>query len=98
MIDLVPLDKLLSRVVDNRGKTCPTAENGLPLIATNCVKNDGLFPTLEKAQHGSKETYHQWFRGHPEPGDLIFVTKGAPGQGCLAPEPVNFCIAQDMVA
>ena len=34
----------------------------------------------------------------PEPDDLIFVTKGAPGQVCLAPDPVNFCIAQDMVA
>lgn len=32
------------------------------------------------------------------PGDLIFVTKGSPGRVCLAPDPVNFCIAQDMVA
>lgn len=98
MIDLVPLDRLLSRVIDNRGKTCPTAENGMPLIATNCVKNEGLFPTLERVRYVSDETYRQWFRGHPEPGDLIFVTKGEPGQVCLAPEPVNFCIAQDMVA
>jgi type I restriction enzyme, S subunit len=98
MIDLVPLDKLLSVVIDNRGKTCPTAESGLPLIATNCVKNATLFPTLEKVRYVSDKTYRQWFRGHPEPGDLIFVTKGAPGQVCVAPEPVNFCIAQDMVA
>jgi restriction endonuclease S subunit len=98
MIDFVPLDKLLSRVVDNRGKTCPTAESGLPLIATNCVKNGRLFPILEKVRYVSDDTYRQWFRGHPEPDDLIFVTKGAPGQLCLAPDPINFCIAQDMVA
>jgi len=46
----------------------------------------------------SEETYTSWFRAHPEPGDLIFVTKGSPGQVCLAPDPVDFCIAQDMVA
>jgi type I restriction enzyme S subunit len=44
------------------------------------------------------ETYHNWFRGHPKPGDIIFVTKGSPGRVCLAPNPVDFCIAQDMVA
>ncbi|MEV5347408.1 restriction endonuclease subunit S [Streptomyces achromogenes] len=46
----------------------------------------------------SQDTYDNWFRGHPEPGDLIFVCKGSPGRVCLAPEDVNFCIAQDMVA
>ena len=96
--NLVSLVTLLSAVIDNRGKTCPTAESGLPLIATNCVKNDTLFPVLEKVRYVSDEVYRHWFRGHPQPGDLIFVTKGAPGQVCLAPDPVNFCIAQDMLA
>lgn len=39
-----------------------------------------------------------WFRAHPEPGDILFVTKGTPGRTCLVPDPVDFCIAQDMVA
>jgi type I restriction enzyme S subunit len=90
--------ELLSNIVDNRGRTCPTAEQGIPLIATNCVKNDGLYPTWEKLRYVSKETYDEWFRGHPEPGDLLFVCKGSPGNVCWVPEPVPFCIAQDMVA
>jgi type I restriction enzyme S subunit len=90
--------ELLSNVVDNRGKTCPVSEEGLPLIATNCVKNDTLYPVFEKVRRIDQETYENWFRGHPEPGDLIFVTKGAPGNVCWTPSPVNFCIAQDMVA
>ena len=98
MTSLVPFSELLSLIVDNRGKTCPVDQNGIPLIATNCVKNATLFPVFEKVRYVSDETYATWFRGHPKPGDLIFVTKGAPGQVCLAPDPVNFCIAQDMVA
>jgi type I restriction enzyme S subunit len=46
----------------------------------------------------SQDTYDTWFRGHPKPGDIIFVNKGTPGRVCLVPEPVDFCIAQDMVA
>lgn len=89
---------LLSNIVDNRGKTCPVTEDGLPLIATNCVKNETLFPVFEKVRYVDQETYDSWFRGHPEPGDIIFVTKGSPGNVCWTPDPVNFCIAQDMVA
>ena len=94
----VPFSALLSEVVDNRGKTCPTAETGIPLIATNCVRNELLYPTYEKARFVSQETYDTWFRGHPQPGDIIFVNKATPGRVCLVPDPVDFCIAQDMVA
>ena len=98
MTERVRFTDLLLKIVDNRGRTCPTVDRGLPLIATNCVKNGTLFPVFEKVRYVSKETYDTWFRGHPEPGDLIFVCKGSPGQVCLTPSPVSFCIAQDMVA
>ena len=94
----VPLPELLSFVVDNRGKTVPTAENGHILIATNCIKNEFLYPVFEKIRYLSGETYKTWFRAHPLPGDVIFVNKGTPGRVCMVPEPVNFCIAQDMIA
>lgn len=94
----VPITKLLSTVVDNRGRTCPTADLGIPLIATNCIRNEDLYPVPSNIRHVSQETYDSWFRGHPEPGDVIFVNKGTPGRVCLVPDPINFCIAQDMVA
>ena len=93
-----PLSALLSVVIDNRGKTCPTANAGIPLIATNCIRNELLYPTYDKVRFVSKETYRDWFRGHPKPGDIIFVNKATPGRVCLVPDPVDFCIAQDMVA
>ena len=89
---------LCSKIVDNRGKTCPVGPEGRPLIATNCVKSAYLYPRYETVRFVAEDTYKTWFRGHPEPGDLIFVVKGSPGEVCLAPDPVDFCIAQDMVA
>ncbi|MBX3654897.1 MAG: restriction endonuclease subunit S [Ramlibacter sp.] len=89
---------LLSAIVDNRGKTCPVGESGLPLIATNCVNGKDLYPNYETNRFVSDETYKTWFRGHPKPGDILFVCKGSPGRTSWVPDPVDFCIAQDMVA
>lgn len=89
---------LIEKVIDNRGKTCPTSETGFPLIATNCIRNEKLYPDFINVRYVSEDTYSNWFRGHPEPNDLIFVLKGTPGRVCFASDPVTFCIAQDMVA
>lgn len=93
-----PLPEILSFIVDNRGKTVPTTENGHILIATNCIKNENLYPSHEKIRYLSEETYQNWFRAHPKPGDILFVCKGTPGRVCMVPDPIDFCIAQDMVA
>jgi type I restriction enzyme S subunit len=94
----IPFDELLSGIIDNRGKTCPVEESGTPLIATNCIKNDQLYPVFEKVRYVSDSIMKDWFRGHPKPGNIIFVTKGTPGRVAWAPDPIDFCIAQDMVA
>lgn len=94
----VPFSELLSDIVDHRGRSCSTSDTGfMPLIATNCVTNDRLYPSSDTAQYVSRETYDTWVGDHPQPGDLLFVWKGAPGRVAMVPEPVDFCIAQDMV-
>jgi len=93
-----PLTELLECIVDNRGKTVPTSDAGIKLIATNCILNDRLFPIYEKIRYVSEDIYNTWFRAHPKPGDIIFVNKGTPGKVCLVPPAVDFCIAQDMMA
>ena len=97
-IEHIPFGTLLKNVVDNRGKTCPTSESGIPLIATNCISNNFLYPQHLKVRYVNNEIFNNWFRGHPEPGDMIFVTKGSPGRVAWVPNPVGFCIAQDMVS
>lgn len=94
----IELPSLLSSIVDNRGKSVPICDKGIVLIATNCIKNSSLYPVFENVRYLSQETYNTWFRSHPLPGDIIFVNKGTPGRVCLVPDPVNFCIAQDMIA
>lgn len=92
------LTELLSFIVDNRGRSCPTSETGTPLIATNCIKDANMYPVFEKVRFVDQNTHSTWFRAHPKPGDIIFVCKGSPGRTALVPDPVSFCIAQDMVA
>lgn len=93
-----PLTEVLTDIIDNRGKTVPTSDKGYKLIATNCIRNENLYPTYEKIRYLSDETYKNWFRAHPIPGDIIFVNKGTPGRVCMVPDPIDFCIAQDMIA
>lgn len=92
------LPDVLSFIVDNRGRTCPTATTGVPLIATNCLKVGQRSPALENIRFVDSDTMTNWFRAHPEPGDVLFVCKGSPGRVAVVPDPVPFCIAQDMVA
>jgi len=93
------LSNLIETYVDNRGKSIPTSEYGIPLIATNCISNNSLFPKFKKIRYVSKDTFDNWFRaGHSKPGDIIFVNKGTPGLVCMVPDPVTFCFAQDMIA
>lgn len=94
----VPFTELLSAIVDNRGRTCPVGEAGIPLIATNCIDSSNLYPSYATTRYVSDETYRTWFRGHPMPGDILFVCKGSPGRTNWVPDPVDFCIAQDMVS
>ena len=97
--NLISLAEVTKFVVDNRGRTAPTAEKGIPLIATNCIDNKDLYPTYKNIRFVSEHTYENWFRSHPEPGDIILTLKGSQnGAVCLVPDPVDFVIAQDMVA
>lgn len=97
--EYMDLPDILSFIVDNRGKTVPTDVNGNHiLIATNCIRNENLYPSYDKVRLIGENTYKNWFRAHPKPGDIIFVNKGTPGRVCMVPDPVDFCIAQDMIA
>ena len=95
----IKLSETTKFIVDNRGKTVPTADTGIPLIATNCIDNKNLYPVYEKLRYVSEDTYDNWFRSHPKPMDIILTLKGSQnGAVNLVPDPVDFCIAQDMVA
>lgn len=91
------LENLVDIIIDNRGKTVPTSSSGIPLIATNCIKQSSIYPTFENIRYITKEIYDNWFRAHLKPNDILFVNKGTPGRTCIVPDPVTFVAAQDMV-
>ena len=91
-----PFTELLAAIVDNRGRTCPVGDVGLPLIATNCIDPTSLYPSYSTSRFVCEETYRTWFRAHPLPGDILFVCKGSPGRTNWCPDPVDFCIAQEI--
>ena len=98
-LDVISLADTTSFIVDNRGKTVPTVDEGISLIKTNCISNGQLYPRIDGAFFVSNETYENWFRAHPLPGDLILTLKGSQnGAVALVPNLVDFVIAQDMVA
>jgi len=93
------LSELISDTIDNRGRSVPTSDFGIPLIATNCISNSFLTPIFKNIRYVSQKIFNEWFRdGHAEPNNILFVNKGEYcGKLCLAPTPVNFCFAQDMI-
>lgn len=94
---LMPITELLASIIDNRGKSCPTVENGFPLIATNCIKHNSIYPSFENVRYVSDDVLNTWFRAELKPNDILFVNKGTPGRVCLVPDPITFCAAQDMI-
>ena len=51
MSSYISLKESVKFIVDNRGKTAPTEDNGIPLIATNCIANKNLYPIYEKIRY-----------------------------------------------
>ncbi len=98
-IDKISLADALEFVVDNRGKTVPTDDKGIALIATKCISNDHIYPQKQNIRYVSQDIFDNWFRAHPKSGDIILTNKDSNnGEVCLVPNKVDFCIAQDMVA
>ena len=99
----VPLEQLtlldlVSFIVDNRGRSCPVVPEGFALIATNAVTDQSRRAAIKDVRYVDQGTYDTWFRAHPKANDILFVCKGTPGKVALVPDPVPYCIAQDMVA
>jgi len=93
---------LIETIIDNRGKTPPSAESGIFLIEGNQIFCDNPFPQyaeVGKQKFVSEETYNNWFRsGHPEHLDILCATVGTLHKWCLCPKGEKVCIAQNMIA
>lgn len=97
--DVVPISKIVEKVIDNRGKTPPISAGGYELLEVNSVRKDDVHPDYGKvSKYVDEETYGRWFRaGHPKSGDILIPTVGTIGSCSLMRENRG-CIAQNLIA
>ena len=93
------LKDLLSCIVDNRGKTPPTQDQGYPLLEINAVSTDVKYPLYDRVKkYVCSEVFETKFRsGHPKIGDILIPTVGTLGAVSYVNRE-NFCIAQNLIA
>lgn len=69
------LEKMLSMVVDNRGKTPPVEKSGIPMLEVNTLGSKRL-DYSKVSKYVNELTYKNWFRKHLQPNDILFSTVG----------------------
>ncbi|HGF7510997.1 TPA: restriction endonuclease subunit S [Vibrio cholerae] len=91
-----PFKKVIDKYVDNRGKTPPVVEDGIPLVEVKHLPENSAFPNLNTDKHVTEETFNTWFRVHVEPKDVLISTVGTIGRTSFVKN-TNFGIAQNVL-
>jgi type I restriction enzyme S subunit len=96
---VVKLNKTLSKVIDNRGKTPPFAENGAhELIEIASLRNVEKNPNYSAVtKYVSADVFESWFRDHIKDDDILVSTVGSVGLSALIEEKRG-AIAQNLIA
>ena len=91
------LGELVSKAIDNRGKTPPTQEKGIyPLLEIASI--GGFFPDYSKvSKYVDDDTYNTWFRAHLKENDILFSTVGNTGLATLMDNFEGATVAQNIV-
>lgn len=94
--EVKPFKKVIDKYVDNRGKTPPIVENGIPLVEVKHLPESSAFPKLNTDKRVTEETFNTWFRVHVEPKDVLISTVGTIGRTSFVKN-TNFGIAQNVL-
>ena len=92
------LNYLIAHTVDNRGRTPPVVDEGIPMVEVSQVAGDGFYTSNNYSKFITQESYDQFVRSDVKENDVLFVTVGATfGKTCLVPPSPDFFIAQNVV-
>lgn len=76
--EVEPIEYVLDRIIDYRGKSPEKTSDGIPLITARVIKNGRILPPGE---YISPKDYDSWMtRGLPKAGDVIFTTEAPMGE------------------
>ena len=70
----------IDQYIDNRGKTPPLCEEGIPLIEVKHLPENTNFPILNSEKQVTEDTFKTWFRKHVEEKDILISTVGTIGR------------------
>ena len=91
------LDALTYFTVDYRGKTPPTAEEGIPIISAANVHGGEI--VANRPRKVSEDTFWRWtVRGMPEPGDLLVTTEAPVAEVALYPSDQTYVLTRRVFA
>lgn len=88
---------IVEKYIDNRGKTPPITESGIPLLEVKHLPEGAIKPDLNTSKYVDNETFESWFRAHLETDDIIISTVGTIGRICMVPKGVKIAIAQNLL-
>lgn len=91
------LGNLIEDIIDNRGKTPPISQTGIPLIEISSIGSMNVdYTKVEK--YVSEEIYRTWFRKYLKEGDVLFSTVGQYAGLCsLYQDSTVAVVAQNIV-
>ena len=95
--DVVPLKRVLNRLIDCEHKTAPAIESSqFRVVRTSAIRNGAL--RLRGTYCTDAESFAQWTqRGVPQPGDVIFTREAPAGEACIVPSGLKVCLGQRTV-
>ena len=94
---IINFKDLVEKYIDNRGKTPPLVENGIPLLEVRTLPNEMLSSEYLTDKCVSDEIYNTWFRSHLETDDILISTVGTIGLTSIVPPNSKFVIAQNVL-
>lgn len=99
MNKIYKLSELLDSVVDNRGKTPQTIDNGIPLIEINSIADSSnKTPNYKLIKKYIDENVYSSFRsGNPQKDDILIGTVGSIGTIAMMDD-TRASIAQNLIA
>jgi len=95
--EVVGFKDIVKKYIDNRGKTPPIAESGIPLLEVKHLPEGSIKPNLNTSKYVDEKTFDSWFRAHLETDDIMISTVGTIGRICMVPEGEKIAIAQNLL-
>jgi len=89
---------VLELMVDNRGRTPPTYDTGIPLLEAKQIDGNLKYASGDFDKFIDEVGHKGFIRDDVQEDDILFITVGTIGKTCLVSSSPEFVIAQNIVA